>query len=156
MQDALVDEGEVERLFRDEGRRLWAAVLGYTRDRQIAEDAVAESFAQLLRREREVRDPRAWVWTAAFRIARGELQRVGTLDHRVPEASSMDPLADTAILGVVAELPERQRAAILLFYYADRPVAEAARILGMSSSTFRVHLTRARRRLRTSLGSDPR
>ena len=72
----------------------------------------------------------------------------------IPESIHFDELADTEVLDAVTQLPERQRAAVLLFYYADRPVAEAAEILGMSSSTFRVHLTRARRQLTRTLG-DP-
>ena len=152
MQDARVSEGEIERLYREQGHRLWAAVLTYARDRAVADDAVAEAFAQLLRREHEVRDPGAWVWTAAFRIAAGDLQRQGRLEDRVPEGSYVVELADTDILTAVAELPERQRAAILLFYYADRPVKEAAGMLGMSAATFRVHLTRARRHLSRTLG----
>ncbi|HEY6566373.1 MAG TPA: sigma-70 family RNA polymerase sigma factor [Actinomycetota bacterium] len=148
-------ENEVERLYREQGRRLWAAVFVYARDRSIADDAVAEAFAQLLRREREIHDLGAWVWTAAFRIAGGELQRRAVLLHEVPETVHVDEFADTEILGAVATLPERQRAAVLLFYYADRPIREAAEILGVSSSTFRVHLTRARRHLSRTLGDVP-
>ena len=66
---------EVERLYREQGGRIWAAVFACARDRTVAEDAVAEAFAQLLRRGGEVHDPSAWVWTAAFRLAAGELKR---------------------------------------------------------------------------------
>ena len=41
----------------------------------MADDAVAEAFAQALRRRSEIREPGRWVWRAAFRIARGELKR---------------------------------------------------------------------------------
>ena len=60
--------GEVERLYREQGGRLWAAVFAYAGDRGVADDAVAEAFAQLLRRGGEVRDQAAWVWTATFRV----------------------------------------------------------------------------------------
>lgn len=148
-------EDQVERLYREQGRRLYAAVLTYARDREIADDAVSEAFAQLLHREREVRDPQAWVWSAAFKIAAGELKRRRGTVADIPESVHLDELADTEVLDAVAQLPQRQREAVLLFYYADRPVREAAEILGMSSSTFRVHLTRARRHLTRTLG-DPR
>ena len=35
----------------------------------------AEAFAQALRRGTAIRDPRSWVWRAAYRIAAGEKQR---------------------------------------------------------------------------------
>jgi DNA-directed RNA polymerase specialized sigma24 family protein len=64
--------GGLEALYRLDGGRLWRAVLMYTGDREVASDAVAEAFAQALRRDQAIRDPR-WVWRAAFRIAVGEL-----------------------------------------------------------------------------------
>jgi len=152
MQHAPVREGEIERLYREQGRRLWAAVLAYARDRSIADDAVAEAFAQLLRREGDVRDPKAWLWTAAFRIAAGELQRRHALSPHIPELAYEPELADTVVLSAVGRLPERQRAAVLLHYYADRSAVDAAKALGMSPSTFRVHLHRARKTLSQHLG----
>src|SRR4029450_3847171 len=74
VQHAQVGIGEVERLYREQGGRLWASVFAYGRDRSVADDAVAEAFAQLLRRAGEVRDHAAWVWTATFRLAGGEPQ----------------------------------------------------------------------------------
>jgi len=50
-------------------------------DPEVASDAVAEAFAQLIRRGDEVRDPRAWVWRSAFRIA----------DRDVPRAAGQPP-----------------------------------------------------------------
>jgi len=67
-------KGVVERVFVDVAPRLWRSVLAYTGDREVASDAVAEAFAQVLRRGDAVEDIRAWVWTAAFRIAAGELR----------------------------------------------------------------------------------
>jgi DNA-directed RNA polymerase specialized sigma24 family protein len=58
--------------------RLWRAVYAYSGRRDIADDAVAEAFAQVLRRGDEVRDVTAWVWRAAFRIAAGELKSAAT------------------------------------------------------------------------------
>jgi len=39
--------GTVERLYREQGDRIWRALLGYAGDREIASDAEAEAFAQL-------------------------------------------------------------------------------------------------------------
>ena len=44
VETTLEREQEVERLYRTEGGRLWRAVMAYCGDREIANDAVAESF----------------------------------------------------------------------------------------------------------------
>jgi RNA polymerase sigma-70 factor, ECF subfamily len=154
VQHAQVGIGEVERLYREQGGRLWAAVFAYARDRSVADDAVAEAFAQLLRRAGEVREHAAWVWTATFRLAAGELQRRRTIVPGVPESWYEPELADGRVLAAVSKLPERQRAAVVLHYYADRSVKEAARIMGTSPTAVGVHLFRARKRLRELLGDD--
>jgi RNA polymerase sigma-70 factor (ECF subfamily) len=154
VQHAQVGIGEVERLYREQGGRLWAAVFAYAGDRGVADDAVAEAFAQLLRRGGEVRDHAAWVWTATFRLAAGELHGRRSIVHGVPDSSYEPELADGRVLAAVSKLPERQRAAVLLHYYADRPVKEAARIMGTSPAAVGVHLFRARTRLRELLGDD--
>lgn len=154
VQHAQVGIGEVERLYREQGGRLWAAVFAYARDPGVADDAVAEAFAQLLRRGGEVRDQAAWVWTVTFRLAAGELQRQRSIVHRVPDSSYEPQLADGRVMAAVSQLPERQRAAVLLHYYADRPVKETARILGTSPAAIGVHLFRARKRLAELLDDD--
>jgi RNA polymerase sigma-70 factor (ECF subfamily) len=151
VQDAKVASESVERLYRDQGGRVWSAVFTYAGDRGIADDAVAEAFAQLLRRGDDVRDAAAWVWTAAFRLAAGELKRRSKLTPSMPERAYEPEFANTRVVAAIHALPERQRAAVLLRYYADRPVTEVATALGISSSTARVHLYRARSRLKELL-----
>src|SRR6266566_9901794 len=78
VQDAAVvsgDAGRLKNVYEDEGARLWRAVYLYSADREIASDAVAEAFAQALRRGSALHTPERWVWRTAFRIARGELKR---------------------------------------------------------------------------------
>jgi RNA polymerase sigma-70 factor (ECF subfamily) len=75
VQDALVTAARgLERLYREDGARLWRALVAFSGDREVASDAVAEAFAQALGRGEELRDPQRWVWRAAFRIAAGELK----------------------------------------------------------------------------------
>jgi RNA polymerase sigma-70 factor (ECF subfamily) len=47
-------------------------------------------------------------------------------------------------------LPPRQREAIALHYFADLPIAECARAMGLSVGAVKSHLARGRQRL----GSD--
>jgi len=144
-------------LYEQEGPRLWRAVFAYSQDRSITDDPVAEAFAQCLRRGGEVRNPRAWVWTAAFRPAAAELK----------ERTRYSPLADSRVegpdveeairlLAALRRLPTNQRATLVLRFYAGYRTDEIARVLGSSRATVRVHLSRGRKRLREILMEDER
>ena len=50
----------VERLYREQGDRMWRAVLAFGGDPDVASEAVAETFAQALRRGIALRDPERW------------------------------------------------------------------------------------------------
>src|SRR5580765_7337511 len=65
----------VERCYREQAERLWRSLLLYSAEPDVASEAVAEAFAQALRRGDAISDVDAWVWRAAFRIASGELAR---------------------------------------------------------------------------------
>lgn len=148
---------ELERLFGSEGPKLWRALVAYTGDVDLANEARAEAFAQALGHREEIRSPAAWIWTASFRVARGLLkERSVRSDATVDDASYSipDPVRD--IVDALRTLPPKQRLAIVLHDYADRPTREVAEILGSSRATVHVHLSAARRRLRPLLqeGSD--
>jgi RNA polymerase sigma-70 factor (ECF subfamily) len=136
-----------ERLYREEGRRLWWALVAFSGDREVANDAVAEAFTQALGRGDALRDPLAWVWRVAFRVAAGELKRRGQTDHRLPEVAAPGEQRASELVSLLRQLPDKQRAAIVLHYYADRPVRDVAAALRVTPATARVHLHRGRRRL---------
>lgn len=121
--------------------------------RTRAHDARAEAFAQALAREHTIRDPSAWIWNVSFRIARGELKnRSFSPSIAAPVESSYEmpqPVAD--LVAALQTISPKQRAAIILHDYADRPTREVAKVLGSSVATVHVHLSQGRRRLRTIL-----
>ena len=141
----------IEALYRQDGERLWRALAAYAGDPEVASDAVAEAFAQALRRGDAIRDPQPWVWRAGFRIAAGELKRRSESTPHLPSAVHSDPEADADLLDALVQLPPKQRAAVILFYYADAPVREIARRTGMSQLSVRANLSRGRQRLRQLL-----
>ena len=149
----------VEALYRQDGDRLWRALMAYAGDPDVASDAVAEAYAQLLWRGASVNKPQAWVWRAGFRIAAGELKRrnqaagAGSTDQ-LPAVVHLDPGVDPDLLDALALLPPKQRAAVVLFYYADAPIREIADRTGMSQLSVRVNLSRGRKRLKVILGGD--
>jgi RNA polymerase sigma-70 factor, ECF subfamily len=158
MQDAEVkthiEAGQgtaVEAVYRQQCDRLWRALRLATGSSDVANDALAEAFAQLIRRGSAVRDPTAWVWRSAFRIARGEMRRRGQhepLNEELP-VEAPEPLVD--LHRALRSLTPHQRTAVVLADYAGWRHAEIARVLGSSPAAVAVHVHRARRRLRASL-----
>lgn len=153
MQDAPVTEasGSLERLYREQGARLWKSLFAFSGDAEIASDALAEAFAQALARGEAISRPDAWVWTAAFKIAAGQLKARRRPALSVQERSYELPPSSVDIVEALSKLPPKQRMAIVLHDYADRPISEVARAIGASSATVYVHLSQGRRRLRALL-----
>ena len=146
---------EVEAVYRQDGDRLWRALYAFAGDEDVASDAVAEAFAQALRRGSAIRDVRSWVWRSAFRLAKGDLKSGSNLLRGpVPEGAFHDAHPDEQLLAALQELTPQQRAVIVLHYYADCPVREIARRTGINQLAVRAHLSRGRKRLRLVLGDD--
>ena len=145
---------DLESVYREHGDRLWWAVLAFSGDRDVASDATSEAFAQALRRGEALHDPLAWIWRVAFRVAAGELKRRGTVAAPLSEPFYELPEPAAHVTEALKQLPAQQRAAVVLHYYADRPIREIAEVLGTSTSTVAVHLHRGRNRLRDLLGDD--
>ena len=143
----------VEALYRDDADRLWRAVRAFADDPDIASEAVAEAYAQALGRGPAVRDPAAWIWRSAFRIAAGALKVRRAGDGVASgQVEHVDSYEDSDLLAALRRLPDAQRAAVILFYYADLPIGAIAARLGSNSLAVRANLSRGRRRLHDLLG----
>ena len=98
--------------------RLWRAVSAWSGSRDVADEAVAEAFAQALRRGPYIADVDAWVWRAAFRIAAGELKQRRARARsvaNVPERTADPPGEERLELEeALALLSEQQRACVVL------------------------------------------
>jgi RNA polymerase sigma-70 factor, ECF subfamily len=146
--------GRLGTLFEEESPRLWRAVLAFAGDPEIANDAVAEAFAQCLRRGDAVRDPRAWIWRTAFRIAAGELKDRGRWAPWPVETAIEVPEGAEGLRAALGSLPPMQRATVILRHYAGYDAGEIGTALGIGRATVRVHLSRGRRRLRSLLEEE--
>lgn len=159
--------GVVERVravYEREHPRLWRSLYGFSGSREIADEASAEAFAQVLRRGDEVRDVSAWVWRSGFAIARGELRR------RARERSSATDLTSAAMpsaydvgdasgpLGVVLDRLQRlsieDRELIVLCHVGGWKPGELAKVLDVAAGTVRVRLHRATSRARALLDEE--
>jgi RNA polymerase sigma factor (sigma-70 family) len=147
----LSPDSELERLYREQAPRLWRALYAYAGDREVTSDAVAEAFAQLMGRGDAVRDARMWVWKTAFRIAAGELQDRRRWAGEPPDRPYSVPEIDRDLEAALSQLSPRERA-VLSLAHAGYSSPEIAHVIGCAPVTVRVHLTRAKRKLRVMLG----
>lgn len=138
---------DLDGLYREQAPRIWRALTAYTGSRDMAQDAVAEAFAQAIARGEGIRSPERWVWKAAYRIAAGELKRRSMLSDFVPDSPVMADEPAWEIRAALAELSPMQRAAVVLHYYAGYPASDTAAITGSTTAAVWVHLSRGRRHL---------
>ena len=150
-----VDQGvRFENVYREHGPQLLRSVLLFTGDRELANDAVAEAFAQAIRRGEQVHSALPWITRVAFRVAAGELKDRRRIAYPIAERSyeMAEPAAE--LVAALAQLSPKQRAAAVLHFRDGYTLAEVAEIIGSTTSAVGVHLNRARKRLRDILGDD--
>lgn len=158
---SIVDDAEQEfsRFFREEFAAVVQTTTFILHDRDLARDITQDAFIELLTRWKRISTydrPEAWVRRVAIRMAVRTLRR-DQLRRRLErdvEPIRMPGPVDIDLVRAVGQLPPSLRAAVALFYFEDRPVAEVADILGCSEVTARGHLHRARIRLATLLGEE--
>jgi RNA polymerase sigma factor (sigma-70 family) len=161
----LAREGD-ERAFDAIFERYRGPLLASTRrivDDAAAQDAVQQAFVSAwyaLRRGHEVRQLRPWLFTIARRAAlerlRSELPTdqltEAHRDSRTTQELVEQSARARAALAVVADLPDRERDALVWTSLQGRSGREAARALGVSEGAVRQLLVRGRARARTALG----
>lgn len=144
--------------------RVVGAVTMAVGSRDLAEDAVQDALVKVLRDRHRPDRMGAWVTVVAINEARQVIRRRGAEARAVNRAVAVprtDPFHEVEIGGSLREalsgLPERQRDAVLLHYFLDYSVAEAAAALGVDVGTIKTHLHRARAALSDVIGEeDPR
>ena len=124
------------------------------RDRQRAEDITQDAFLKLLQHWGKVHRyerPGAWVRRVAIRLAAKQVrrERLRALIERDTEPSPSNGArhADVDLMQAIRNLPGQQRAAVVLFYFEDRPISEIVDLLDCTESAAKVWLHRARHRL---------
>ena len=129
-----------------------------THDHAAAEDVVQDAFVRLRPRLEEVAHRTAYLRTAIVNGCRDRARSAGRADagwrrlRVVTEVSSTDKPSE--LLDAVGHLPYKQRAVLVLRYWADLPEAEIAEIVGVRPATVRSITSRALDRLRKELPDD--
>jgi RNA polymerase sigma-70 factor (ECF subfamily) len=147
----------LEALYARDFRLFVSGALAIVGEPECARDVVQESFARALDRAGRFRGDgplEAWVWRIVVNHARDVAvreRRSGASAELLEELAATVP-ADVGVLrDQLRSLPERQRAAVFLHYWADLPYDEIASLLGIASGTVAASLHAARVRLRKRL-----
>ena len=138
----------------------YAARRGSSDPEAIAAETMAIAWRRLDRVP--VDDPRPWLFVTARNLLMAERRkssRRSQADRALARPEATIPAvesADPAVTRALHTLPERDREALLLVAWEDLAPTQAARVLGLKPTAFRVRLLRARRRLRAALDEERR
>jgi RNA polymerase sigma-70 factor, ECF subfamily len=151
---------ELEEIYREGYPSFLRVAIAIVGGEQPARDAVHDAFVLAVRNRSRVRAEGAlagWVWRIVVNEARKRRRRE---ERYVPlveaEAAHYGPAElDVDVRAVVAALPERQRLALFLRYYADLDYASIARALGIKPGTVAATLSSAHSTLRAQLEGEP-
>lgn len=160
-------EPDYELLFRASYARLVVA-LTVVAGTAAAEDAVQDAFVQALRHWPRVRaydDPAAWVRRAALNRLANHRRSVRRRDRAVARLGAARPVDATDgteggasaldLRAALADLPERERTAVVLHHVLGLPVGDISVELDLPTGTVKSILSRTRARLRDDLDPDP-
>lgn len=152
---ASVSQRELERVYRERFLRLVRVASAITRDEAVGVEAVQEAFVRLLRARRRYRGEGAiegWVWRTVVNEAKRLAGQERTRREGVDQPSSNGTgAADAGTRALIAALPERQRLAIFLRYYADLDYRTIASALDVEVGTVSATLAAAHKTLRTAM-----
>jgi RNA polymerase sigma factor (sigma-70 family) len=146
---------ELETLYRSRFEVFARVAASVTGDPEQARDAVQEAFATALRRRGSFRGEgplEAWVWRIVLNAARSAVRRRDpAVGYAQTLAGNGVPQEDAELRVALACLPERQRTAVFLRYYADLDYAAIGEALGIRPGTVAATLSAAHAALRTRL-----
>lgn len=143
-----MDPRQLENLYDEFSPAVYAFAIQLTRQEEAAKDMLQDIFCRIARRPRfTILNPRSFLLRCTYRayvdLVRRESSRQRTLDQfaREPEAvffantqdDQKEPLS--AMLGVMASLPEEQRVVLHLKIWEERTFREIASILGIPANT---------------------
>jgi len=128
-------------------------------DWHTADDLVSTALMKLLRHWRRVSamdQPDAYVRRMLLRAWLDERRRPWRRERATAvlppaEVSTVDHTERLAVLALLAELPPRRRAVLVLRYFCDLSVEETAQALGCTTGTVKSQTARALQSLRARL-----
>ena len=143
---------EIEDVYRRDFERFLRVAWSIVGDEETAYDVVQDAFARAIRHRRGFRrrgPVEAWIWRAVVNAAL--TARVRPVPVAEPAQNGGPPAEDSSLTAALAALPERQRLALFLRYYADLDYEAIAEVMEVSPGTVGATLNGARAALRRRL-----
>ncbi len=169
-----IAEGEKE-IFGDLVLRhqdfIFNVVSKYVRIEEEARDLTQDVFLKAYENIEKFRGESkvsSWLYRIAYNLSMNWSERRSgretQLDDELAETLAEPPsLAEeifereaqlARVTAILAELPEKYRAVISLYYFEDKSYQEIAETLGLPMNTVKIHLLRAKERLREKLAAE--
>ncbi|HEU5370907.1 MAG TPA: sigma-70 family RNA polymerase sigma factor [Gaiellaceae bacterium] len=149
---------EIEDVYRRRYRQFLRVAIAVLGDEATAHDAVQDGFAQALREQSSFRGEgplEAWVWrvvvNASLAARRRRVARQEDSEAAEVASASGHAADESGVRAWVSALPERQRLAVYLRYYADLDYRAIAEALDVEVGTVSATLSSAHQALRQSL-----
>ncbi len=159
------DQAVIE-LYTQHYRSLVRLAALLVRDTPTAEEVVQDSFIAMhdgWQRLRDTEKALAYLRQAVVNRSRSVLRHRTVVDKNPQKPPPDMPSAEhgafvllerSAVVAALRELPDRQREAIVLRYYADLSEAEIAATMGISRGAVKSHTARGMAALRAALGQE--
>jgi RNA polymerase sigma-70 factor, ECF subfamily len=147
---------EIEALYRARSQALLNSATAYLGDGDAALEVVQETFALALRGRGSFRGKSSletWVWRIMLNAARDWQRRSRNLEvaNPIDQADEQTPELADELRSMLLSLPERQRLAVFLRYYADLSYRQIADVLEITPGTVAASLHAAHAALRQEM-----
>lgn len=134
------------------GPRLYRFCLLQMKNQTDAEDVLQDVLIKRLYQAPQFKSPeheRNWLFQVAMNLCRDEWRRSRRSELPLEAAAEVSiPPVELSLLEQAADLPEKQRTALHLYYYEGYTVREIARLLGVTAPTVKMRLKRGREALK--------
>ena len=145
-------EALFEQVYEAYGPSLYRFCLLQMKNPADAEDVLQDVLIKRLYQAPRFKSPeheRNWLFQVALNLCRDEWRRHRRWELPLEAAAGVAlPPEELSLLEQTANLPEKQRTALHLYYYEGYPVREIARLLGVTVPTVKMRLKRGREALR--------
>jgi RNA polymerase sigma-70 factor (sigma-E family) len=156
----------VTEIYHGEYKSLVRLAVLLVHDVQTAEEVVQDAFEAMHTAWRRLRDSEkalSYLRQAVVNRSRSVLRHRTVVDKNAPKPAPDEPSAEqaamtlierSAVVAALRTLPDRQREAIVLRYYADLSEADIAATMGISKGAVKSHTARAMAALKSILEQE--